>query len=126
MNEIYMPKENIIFRGMSLANGEWEYGFVNVGINGCWIGTTAFPTAVDRETVGQWSGLRDRQGVPIYEGDILTGLTRWNMDYTVTCVFENGAFGAEWYHNDYRHFMPFACFYGVEWEVVGNKWEDEK
>lgn len=47
------------------------------------------------------------------------------MDYTVTCVFENGAFGAEWYHNDYRHFMPFACFVNVEWEVIGNKWEGE-
>lgn len=64
----------ILFRGKRLDNGEWEIGyFLNAG--------TPFIlpadkflndiVSVDPATVGQCTGLTDKNGVKIFEGDIL-------------------------------------------------------
>lgn len=116
----------IRFRGMEEETTNWIVGHsLHKGLELYFItiGGGVVNIGLEPGTLGQYSGLDDRNGTPIYEGDILRGLTRFGIDYSVTCVFENGAFGAEWYHNDTRYFHPFACFVNVEWEVVGNKWE---
>lgn len=73
---------------------------------------------------GQYSGIDDKNGKKIFEGDMVAGLFQFGMPFSAVCVFKNGAFGVEWKHGDSMHYQPFAGFYGVEWEIVGNIWDD--
>ena len=62
----------IKFRGKQFNNGKWVYGYLADGNLICTASDTKWDAVeVKATTVGQFTGLTDKNGKEIYEGDIL-------------------------------------------------------
>ena len=119
-----MAIREIIFRGKRVDNGEWVYGFLTcrnyIDVftqKVCYDGEeeltycTVEHCQVDANTVGQYTGLTDKNGKKIFEGDIVEspngtqGFIEWQ---NAECAFLVNI-GDDWQTMD-------DCPY----EVVGN------
>src|SRR5574344_1351083 len=64
--------EEILFRGKECTEGKWIVGsLVNRGESSSIVTETGNYIDVDPKTVGQFTGVRDVNGVPVFEGDVL-------------------------------------------------------
>lgn len=131
MEEIEMRE--ILFRGKRIDNREWIYG----GIDSDW----AMPyekrkrywiippfhdgVMVDPETVGQYTGINDKDGKKIFEGDIIKyplyhvpdgdGVVRWDRGHWISeCFFRP-------YERDL-----YDAIYRSDVYIIGNKYDNKE
>lgn len=124
----------ILFRGKRCDNGEWVQGFYvradhhwhKNGIHKDWIALGASANggwfalhnkyAVKAETVGQFTGLTDKNGKKIFEGDIVQGKDRLEKHLEVFGYIDhkNGSFVIT------GDFMTHYRWLDYEVEVIGN------
>lgn len=124
----------ILFRGKRVDNDEWVYGdlLTPTDIMDIWeISENTGMGAryeVESETVGQFTGLTDKNGNKIFEGDIVKSCFRSDADKEPMTVE---------FHAERGGWFPFACGDGcgcceedtylpISVEVIGNVYDNKE
>ena len=122
----------ILFRGKRVDNGEWIQGdIVQFPVHGVVRIVEQEPSykdaEVDSDTVGQFTGLTDKNGRKIFEGDIIhleySQVFFGGMyfgEYTAEVSYKEGCFITDGINNGDEIETPLSGFDNDEVEIIGN------
>ena len=126
----------ILFRGKRVDNNEWVYGYyievenkpyISRGkilhIRSCYSELDYTEQyEVIQETIGQYTGLTDKNGNKIFEGDILH-----DKYFSWEVYFDDGAFWRRWVYPDLEGDREEEYLGGTteDLEVIGNIYDKE-
>lgn len=126
-------RQLLFFRGKRVDDGEWVYGFLTqmcakYHIVDEYNENVAYEVAP--ETVGQFTGLTDKNGKKIFEGDIL----RYTWDtlsgeekpytYVISYDKEEARFIGECDSDDLQRLLPTFKYVQKRSEVIGNIYDN--
>ena len=126
----------ILFRGKRVSNGNWIEGYfvllaINEGLK------HAISTGTDEgrfilfevipDTVGQFTGLCDKNGNKIFEGDIVRFYDKdWTANGIATVDFEKGRWTINGHYTTKLSSIVWLDLYrtGFEYEVIDNIYDN--
>ena len=121
----------ILFRAKRLDNGEWVEGYLyrlEETLNPFIMckNRNGESFEVDPSTVCQYTGLTDKNGKQIFEGDKITMIFSHGQRTANVVDFRGGSFGLHWKRAGVGHFAAFTGICHVEYEVMGSIHDKEE
>lgn len=118
----------ILFRGKEIGINRWVHGSLDIHKSGVVVImseeiVTSIYARVDPDTVGQYTGLTDKNGKKIFEDDLVR-VEVAKIDFVAVCKFYSGSFGLVWHYMGAERYSAFTGMCHAEYEVIGNVYDN--
>jgi len=108
-------ERQIIFRGKSISDGKWVFGSLILFADDypmimSYSADAPVYTRVTEKTIGQYTGVKDKDKKLIFEGDIVHWQNNYKHEFTKKVTFDKS----------YGGFAPVDIYMGYDCNVLGN------